>query len=326
MRTNLFRLLFFLLAGVMLSACEKPVLSEDEDSGKDNPSKPLKGNLILRVSGFEIIPFDDVTRAKEELKKVCTSLCFAVYDQSDKKIAYKNQSASDSNFGQVGLELDKGTYQVVVVAHSGEGNPQMSTPAEVWFTNATGFTDTYYYYNASVVVGDGQQTIEVVLEHAVAMFRLVTSDPVPDNVAKIRFNYTGGCGRLNAKTGLGTGTRSKQTVWFDISESQKGKPITLEVYTFPNEEDGLLKMQINTYDANVNPLDEAVLDNVPIERNKITVYTGYLFSDPPQGGGGEEPGGDEPGGETPVVDPTSASYVFPLKVETDWGGTIEKTF
>ena len=311
----------------MLSACEKPVLSEDEDSGKDKPSKPLKGNLILRVSGFEILPFDDVTRTKEELKNVCTSLCFAVYDQSDKKIAYKNQSASDSNFGQVGMELDKGTYQIVVVAHSGEGNPQMSTPEEVWFTNKSGFTDTYYYYNASVVVGDGQQTIDVVLEHAVAMFRLVTSDPVPDNVTKIRFNYTGGCGRLNAKTGLGTGTRSQQTVWFTISDSQKGKPITLDVYTFPNEEDGLLKMQIDTYDANDNPLDEAILENVPIVRNKITQYTGYLFSDPPQGGeGGGTGGGDNTGGETPDVNPSTSNYVFPLMVETEWEGTIEMKF
>lgn len=326
MRTNLFRPLFFLLAVIMLSACEKPILSEDDDAGKDTPPKTLKGNLILRVSGFEIIPFDNVTRTKQDLKDVCTSLCFAVYDQSDKKIAYKNQSASDSNFGQVGLELDKGTYQIVVVAHSGEGNPQMSTPAEVWFTNKTGFTDTYYYYNASVVVGDGQQSIDVVLEHAVAMFRLVTSDPVPDNAASIRVAYTGGCGRLNAKTGLGTGTQSQQRVMFDITESQKGKPITLELYTFPNEDNGLLKMDIGIYKENTDVIREVVLENVPIVRNKITQYTGYLFSDPPQGGGGEEPGGDEPGGETPVVDPTSASYVFPLKVETDWGGTIEKTF
>ena len=100
----------------------------------------------------------------------------------------------------------------------------------------------------------------------------------------------------------------------------------MELYTFPNEDNGLLKMDIGIYKENTDVIREVVLENVPIVRNKITQYTGYLFSDPPQGGGGEEPGGDEPGGETPVVDPTSASYVFPLKVETDWGGTIEKTF
>lgn len=330
MRTNLFRLLFFLLAGVMLSACEKPVLSEDEDSGKDNPSKPLKGNLILRVSGFEIIPFDNVTRTKQDLKDVCTSLCFAVYDQSDKKIAYKNQSASDSNFGQVGLELSPGTYQIVAVAHSSSENPSMASPEAIHFTNKTGYSDTFYYYG-TVSIGNEVTTVDVTLSRVVSLFQLVTKDVIPNDVKSINVYYEGGSGQLNAKTGYGNGVKSKQSSLFNFTENEVGKPFTFNVYTIPNGETASLKVVITAFTKENGEglmLEDygAIIEEVPIVRNKVTRYTGYLFSDPPQGGGGEEPGGDEPGGETPVVDPTSASYVFPLKVETDWGGTIEKTF
>lgn len=323
MRTNLFRPLFFLLAVIMLSACEKTILSEDDDAGKDTPPKTLKGNLILRVSGFEILPFDDVTRAKEELKKVCTRLCFAVYDMSGKKVKYENQKAEDAvNYGSVGFELDEGTYHIAVVAHSSKGNPTMSNERKIDFSNNDGFSDTFYYYS-EVTIGSSQKSVEVVLKRAVSMFRLISKDVVPNNLQSVSIVYTGGSAAFDLTTGYGC-ENSRQTVQYSIDQSQKGNKMTFEFYTF-------LHADAETVSFNVKSLNgisyrELNLE-VPMEYNKITQYTGYLFSDPPQDGeGGDTGGGDNTGGETPDVNPSTSNYVFPLMVETEWEGTIEMKF
>lgn len=256
-----------LCALIFLFSCEKPVFNnQQEDTG-------VNGNLLIRVAGFKVVPFGE-TRGTTAISDYCQRLNFAVY-QDGKKVKAVNQVTTDSQFGEANMTLEPGTYQLLVVAHSANGNPSMATPEKIAFTNSDGYTDTFYAYT-NIEVDESQKELDITLERATAMFRLITKDKVPENVDRIRFYYTGGSGALNATNGLGC-VNSQQVTFFDIADDMKGLPLCMEIYTFPKAEKGKLKVTVTAYSKNTDILYEKELEDVPVEVNKITEYEGYLF-------------------------------------------------
>lgn len=290
------------VCALLFTACEKPL-----NSSGDAPASET-ANLVLQVKGFNVIPFA-VSRAAGQVADYCSRLNFVIY-QGGKKVKAVNQDVSDKDFGHVAFTLEPGSYQVLILAHSANGNPSLSSPEKVQFTNANGYTDTFYYYD-EVTVADGTNAEEIVLNRVTSMFRFITKDEVPAGVERIRFYYTGGSGALNAVTGFGC-VSSQQVVFFDVTDEMRGKPLTLEAYTIPKAHTGALKIQISAYDSNSSVLREKELEDVPIEINKITEYTGYFFTDN---------GDDTP--HNPVED---GQHGYSIRLHTEWDGTLQGTF
>lgn len=210
-----------LSALIPLVSCEKAVLPESKVTGN------VDANLTVSVFQIEKTPFDSLTRAAPA--DACTRLNFAIYNQDGSRIKQVNQTSDKADFGTCSFQLDEGTYQLVVVAHSGNGNPTMTDPAKIQFTNATGYTDTFLY-TSDVTIGDDHQDLAVPLKRIVALCRFVISDNIPSDVKKIQFYYTGGSGAFNSSTGLGN-VASKQTVTSDVTADKK----QFDLYTFPHQ-------------------------------------------------------------------------------------------
>lgn len=114
--------------------------------------------------------------------------------------------------------------------------------------------------------------VNVTLERRVAMFRLVLTDSViPDDARQFKFYYTGGSSTLCLTTGYGN-VNSRQTEYRLIEGN------IYEVYTFPHEEEGTLKMTISALNEAEDVIGEAVFEGVPVKVNHITTYTGSFFS------------------------------------------------
>ena len=305
--------MLLLAAAVGMTACEKVVLDEDtppaehnaspvsdDDTGDDTGAAPAGANLVVRVTGFSVIPYD--TRTATPIADYCTRLGVVVYREG-KKVKAVTQRQGDSAYGQVAMELEAGTYQLLVLAHSSTGNPSLATPEKIQFTNDDGFSDTFYHYG-DVVVTDEQMVQDVTLERVTSMLRFTTEDPVPAEVKQVRLYFTGGSGTLDATTGYGC-VNSQQSVFFDITPDMVGKPLTLETYTIPKAETASLKLFVTAYaldekHGGVKILTEREFPNVPIERNKITQYSGWFFSERPQ-----------------------TDHAFALVAHTGWGGQTE---
>jgi len=310
---NILRLLLVAVA-ICMTACEKVVLDEaeevaqqpvenngDEDAG--TPQNTTSGNLVLRVVGFNVVPFD--TRATENIADYCTRLNFVVYREG-KKVKAITQKKGEASYGQVAMELDGGDYQVLVVAHSSEGNPSLATPTKIQFTNDDGFSDTFYYYG-DVSVSDEQKQQDVMLERVTSMLRFTTEDPVPATVKQMRLYFTGGSGALDATTGFGC-VNSQQCVFFDITSDMVGKPLTMETYTILKAETAKLDLIVTAYATDeayggVKVLVEKEFKTVPMERNKITQYSGWFFAERPQ-----------------------TEHNFQLVADTEWGGQTNVSY
>jgi hypothetical protein len=279
----------------MLAACEKPIL----DDGPVDGGSPSEANVVLHFTQSEGGDFTAATRAAThadtpvatraatraatDITDLCSRLNLAVFNADGTKVKTVAQKEGDASYGTVALSLAAGTYQLVVIAHNGDGSATITSTEKVTFPNNK-VTDTFYYYG-DLVVGSEKQSYDLTLTRAVAMFRLVlTDESIPASVAKLKFYYTGGSSTFSPAEGYGI-VQSKQTEIRAVSEDG-----IYEIYTLPHtEEDVLTKLTITALDANDNTVKERIFENVPVVRNQVTRYTGSFFG---SGGSGETGSGD----------------------------------
>ena len=283
------KIFFPFLALFVLVSCEKAVFSEETDGNEP------KGNLIVNVFEIEHTPFSALTRTA--LEDVCTRLNFAVYQQDGTRVKQVNQQKGDTGFGSASFQLAEGNYQLVVVAHSSKGNPTMTNPKKIQFTNATGYSDTFLY-SCNVTIADETVEKNVSLDRIVSLCRFVLTDDYPEEVTQMKFYYTGGSGAFNATTGLGS-VNSKQTVIFDITEDQK----QFDLYTILHDLEGTIKLTVTALDANDNVFNEREF-NVPMYWNQITWLSGAFFN-----GSG-----------------ASSITIIGMDINTEWKGEHHLTF
>ena len=278
--------IMFIALTLLAAACEKPVLDEDAVSTKE-------ANVILHFTQYEQSSFDDgvtslpyrggagvgsVTRAATDITTLCSRLNIALFDTDGTKVKTVAQKEGDASYGTVAMTLAAGTYQLVVIAHNGDGSATITSTEKVTFPNNK-VTDTFYYYG-DLVVTDAKQSYDLTLTRAVAMFRLVlTDDEIPTNVAKLKFYYIGGSSTFSPSAGYGC-VNSKQTEVRTIADDG-----IYDIFTLPHTEDDVLtKLTVTALDENDNIVKERIFENVPVTRNQVTRYTGSFFG---SGGSGQ---------------------------------------
>lgn len=257
------KLVFLFFTLLTLCSCEKPYVGEDDMTSEQ------QGNLMVSVFQLEQTPFSAISRAPAT--ETCTRLNFAVYQLDGTRVKQTNQQLSDAGFGATSFTLEAGTYQLVVVAHSSNGNPTMTNPAKIQFTNAQGFSDTFLYCD-EVTISNDPVSLSLTLNRIVSLCRFVITDDYPEDVAKMRFTYTGGSGTFDAATGFGS-VKSTQTLTFDIASNQK----QYDLYSFPYAStECTIHLKTDALDAAENILFEREFD-IPLTRNKITWFSGPYF-------------------------------------------------
>ena len=114
----------------MLAACEKPIL----DDGSVDGGSPGEANVVLHFTQSEGSDFSAATRAAThadtpaatraatDITDLCSRLNLAVFNADGTKVKTMAQKEGDASYGTVALSLAAGTYQLVVIAHNGDGS------------------------------------------------------------------------------------------------------------------------------------------------------------------------------------------------------------
>ena len=288
----------FIALTLLVAACEKSILDEDVVSMKE-------ANVILHMTQYEQEAFGNsgnraATRAATDITELCSRLNIAIFDDGGTKVKTVAQKEGDASFGTVALTLAAGTYQLVVIAHNGEGSATITSTEKVTFPNNK-VTDTFYYYGDLVVTSE-VQSYDLTLSRAVAMFRMVlTDEEIPSTVTKFKFYYTGGSSTFSPSAGYGC-VNSKQTEIRTVADDG-----VYDIFTLPHtEEDVLTKLTVTALDANDNTIKERTFENIPVTRNQITRYTGSFFG---SGGSGQ-----------------TSDDTFRLTADPDWDSVNGYTF
>ena len=121
----------FIALAMLVASCEKPVLDEDIVVEKE-------ANVILHMRLFEQTAFDTrakapATRAATDITDLFTRLNIAIFDADGMKVKTVAQKEGDAGYGTIALTLAAGTYQLVVIAHNGEGSATITSTEKVTF-------------------------------------------------------------------------------------------------------------------------------------------------------------------------------------------------
>ena len=302
---------FVLIVATMLAIAVLTISCHSRIHEIPVPDKTDKVPVRIKVSSIEQIPFSSVmTRA--DVQSACTKLCFAVFTGAGDGAVKEEQivqSITDSVFGNVSLNLSVGKHYLAVLGQNGgDGNPSftINPPNSTYTSYSIRYSsgnksmpkvlDTFHYC-AEIDVVKGDNNYQVSLDRSVAMFRLVLTDTIPEQVCKLEFEYSNGSATLDVLNGYGCVT-TKQSELFDVDSTMH----VFELYTFPQRGKSVMKMSVKAYDVYGNTVAEMAWNDIPMTVNRITQYTGRLFKD-----GCRE----------------FAQAGFPITVNNEWAGTDE---
>ena len=218
--------LLLIVAAFLCAACEKYVAEE----GTQSESKVVDGNLVVKAECV-------VTRAGETeegqealpLKDRFTRMTMVLY-QNDVRVDYVNQDNLDKDFGTMSVDLDPGTYQLVVLAHSGQRSPTTTNCHKISFSAP--LTDVFSYYG-DVVVGKEVNKVTVQLTRAVAKIQLTVTGEIPAGVSFFNYIYKGASVTFDPATQTGVASTTRR----NVEVEKAGVVETFELYTFVSSDD-----------------------------------------------------------------------------------------
>ncbi|MCI7016763.1 MAG: FimB/Mfa2 family fimbrial subunit [Prevotella sp.] len=284
--------LLLIFAAFLCAACEKYV-AED---GTQSESKVIDGNLVVKAECV-------VTRAGETeenqeslpLKDRFTRMTMVLY-QDDVRVDYVNQENSDPGFGTMSVDLDPGTYQLVVLAHSGQRSPTTTNCHKISFSAP--LTDVFSYYG-DVVIGKEASKITVQLTRAVAKIQLNITDEIPEGVSFFNYIYKGASVSFDPATQIGVVSSTRRNVEIEKAEGVK----TFELYTFVSSDNQTVDWDFAGYSESNEVIGSKKFSDIPVSLRKVTKIDSPVFDGVIEG-------------------PTDITFTF----DDTWEGVVDYTF
>ena len=284
--------LLLIIATLLFAACEKYVAEE----GTQSESKVVDGNLVVKAECV-------VTRAGETeneqealpLAERFTHMSMGLY-QDDVRVDYVNQTNTDEDFGTMSVDLEPGTYQLVVLAHSGQRSPTTTNCHKISFSAP--LTDVFSYYG-EVVVGKAANKITVQLTRAVAKIQLNITDDIPAAVSFFNFSYKGASVSFDPATKIGLASSTRRNVEIEKEDGVK----TFEFYTFVTGDDQTVDLDIAGYSATKDVIGAKKFPGITVGLRKVSKIDSPVFDGVIEG-------------------PTDIS----VTVDDTWDGVINYTF
>ena len=268
-KINNMKKLFLLLAGyALLSSC-----SQDEKNVLDSYSDDFDTKVTLSFSPYSM---DAMTRAATSIASVVMHLDVWLYE-SGSEVTAIHQTTADADFGTVSVTLDKTkTYTIYAVGHKAEGaasltNGIISFPNEK-VTHAMFYTTTFTPATAT--------SLSCLMERIVGLFKLATTDAVPDDVTKVEFALGSTPTRWNV-AGYGVNPQERTVSFNNITTFSDGTVSFLMYIIAAENEATNYTITATAYRSDNSVKQTRTFENVPIRNGYRTTYQGSFFTDTP---------------------------------------------
>lgn len=185
-----------------------------------------------------------------------------------------HQVSTDDGFGTVTADLSRDkTYTMYAVAHKADG--ATLSDGIIAFTNDK---VTHAMYYTTTFTPATTSTLSCEMSRIVGMFRLETTDAVPDNVAKVRFEIPQTFTRWNV-TGVGANKVDRVSEITVSSKNQDGT-VAFILYIIGSDEEVGYDITVKALDANGNVVEngQRTFADIPIRNNYKTILSGAFFA------------------------------------------------
>lgn len=229
---------------------------------------------------------ESITRAGDNTattwKKRFTRLDIAIIPvNSSQNIQYVHQSdATQSDFGSATLRLPIGKYKMVAIASAMKGEVNIVSAEEVTFPENESLDDMAYVCK-DIEVKSGSNTFNCQLERAISLLKFHSSDELPAGISKVEASLSGNISRVfNPTTGYGVkgaGDNTQNRSW-SLANMKPGKAMTISMYVFLSSEKETIQADLNIYNTDNEVIKALHFNQVTLQQNHVTTYTGPLFT------------------------------------------------
>lgn len=229
---------------------------------------------------------ESITRAGDNTattwKKRFTRLDIAIIPvNSRQNIQYVHQAdATQSDFGSATLRLPIGKYKMVAIASAMKGEVNIVSAEEVTFPENESLDDMAYVCK-DIEVKSGSNTFNCQLERAISLLKFHSSDELPAGISKVEASLSGNISRVfNPTTGYGVkgaGDNTQNRSW-SLANLKPGKAMTISMYVFLSSEKETIQADLNIYNTDNEVIKALHFDQVTLQQNHVTTYTGPLFT------------------------------------------------
>lgn len=254
------------------------------EANLSNGAMEANGESITRA-GDSFLTGDVQTRADDNTtttwKKRFTRLDIAIIPvNSSRKIQYIHQAdATKDGFGSATLRLPIGKYKMVAIASKVEGEVNIVSAEKVTFPEDKKLDDMAYVCK-DIEVKSGSNTFNCQLERAISLLKFKSTDNLPVGFSKIEASLVGNVSRVfNPTTGYGVvdaGGNTHNRSW-SLADAKSGT-VGLYIYVFLASEKETIQADLKIYNTDNEVAKALHFDQVILQQNHVTTYTGPLFT------------------------------------------------
>lgn len=272
------KVLFLLAASVLCASCEKAVFNDIEDEG--GAEYPVYGNVkkfTFTLKGDFSDEWKPVTRAylNADYKDMTDVWVLDYMDGNLVQQLHQSDNTAE-DFGQPTMNLSYGTHHVYFIASRGTDAVLDTENHLIKFGK---ISDTFYKDYEVSVVSTTNGNRAVTLDRCVTRLRLTFTDAISADAATINFAphiwYYG----WDYIVGAPADAKTDQTVTITIPDSEKGKTgVRANLFGFSTAAEWTTNVAINSKTSANSIIGQASITSAPFKANRITEYSGPLFS------------------------------------------------
>ena len=268
-----------LLAGLVLLAATACSNESDQDVVNTENLVPVTvhvNDFSMSVEDFPTV----VTRAPQTVSSYAgvKAITLAFYEgdtETYKSTQLRADNTTFTTFGQFTCSLALGTYTMVVLGYGSEKEITLTGKNNATFTDDR-VRETFVYTKEVNVNSTAALDLSATLSRVVAKLEIYSTDHRTANAAKLRTTFGAGGDGLNPLTGFSTtNTGFSNTVNFTGTVNQVGASAN---YLFLNTDEQSMTVTIDVLDADNNIILQKEVNDVPLQRNRVTKLSGLLFS------------------------------------------------
>ena len=240
---------------------------------------------VLNLNFFEA-NIQEISKSRADdtepkaIKEVFTRLDVALFpaeNQNSTEAYHYHQTSSEENFGKLSIRVPYGKYKLVAIASKANEEVTLTSQTRATFPSQT-VTDMAYVCQ-DVTADNKNDNATCLLKRSLTKFSLQSSDKSFTDLASIKIKVTGKCNyAFNPLTGFGIddGEKTLQKEW--TFTNQKSQKLGMPIYLFIPTDEATVSIDVDVKDKAGTTMKSLHFDNVILQQNHVTTYTGPLFS------------------------------------------------
>ena len=252
---------------MLLTACHK-----DTDSTGTAAVKVSFNDFT--ISGEEF-PTKDAVAAYNGVK----AMTLAFFDGNGTEVYNTTQLRADNTtyttFGEFDLSLPLGSYTMVALGYGSEVPITLNGPTEAIYT-ADRVRETFVASQAVNVTSTNPLTLNAELSRVVSKVIVRSTDTRTAGVDSVRVTFAAGGKGVNPQTGLASSNNGLSNCV--ATTTAVGVASSTISYLFLNSDQQTMNVTVETIKTNGTVYSTRTVENVPLQRNAITLLSGPLYT------------------------------------------------